>query len=193
MKSSNYRLILASNSPRRQELLRECGFDFEVFTTDVDESFPADIGANHVAKYLANKKNKAYQKLLDDSIIITADTTVVFDKKILNKPSDDAEAFEMINQLSGKKHFVITGVCISSPEKVVAFDDITEVEFKQLTEIEINNYISNYRPFDKAGAYGIQEWIGMIGVEKISGSYFNVMGLPTHQVYEVMKTFLEAK
>lgn len=182
-------LILASNSPRRQELLKATGFTFEVKVIETDESFPDSISVHDVAQYVAQKKANAFAGKIDDEIIITADTMVISGNQALGKPKNVAEAKLMLQKLSGKSHKVITGVCIFSKEKEVTFDETTEVFFKKLTAIEINNYIQHFQPFDKAGAYGIQEWIGMIGIEKIIGSYYNVMGLPTHKVYEVLMGF----
>ncbi|WP_421895591.1 Maf family protein [Marinoscillum sp.] len=181
-------LILASNSPRRRELLKQAGFTFDVFVRDFDESFPEEMPAEQVAEFLAVKKNKNYRELLDEQVVITADTTVVLGRQVLNKPTDHSEAFRMLKSLSGNTHQVICGVCISSPSKQIAFTEITEVTFGQISDEEINFYIEEYQPFDKAGAYGIQEWIGQAKVVSIKGSYFNVMGLPTHKVYEVLKS-----
>lgn len=179
-------LILASNSPRRQQLLREAGFDFIVRTLEIEESFHPRITANEVAKYLSEKKNKVYREKNWDEVIITADTTVVLGDEVINKPAHREEAYDMIRSLSGTFHEVITGVTISSLEHSVTFSDTTKVYFRVLKDDEIYHYIDHYQPYDKAGAYGIQEWIGMVGIEKIKGSYFNVVGLPTHKVYDVL-------
>lgn len=186
--SFTHPLILASNSPRRQELLKQAGFSFDVFVRDFDESYPEELPAEQVAEFLAVKKNKNYRELLSEQVVITADTTVVLGHLVLNKPADHAEAFSMLKSLSDRTHRVICGVCISSPKKQVAFTEITEVTFGHISDEEINFYIEEYQPFDKAGAYGIQEWIGQTKVVSIKGSYFNVMGLPTHRVYEVLKS-----
>lgn len=180
------RLILASNSPRRQELLKNAGFTFDVYTSDLHEDFPDALPAFEVAEYLARQKNSHYRKLLKEGIIITSDTTVVLNGKVLNKPSDRQDAFGMLKSLSAKTHQVISGVCISSPEKTISFREITEVTFHALSEGEISYYIDHYKPYDKAGAYGIQEWVGLTKVEKIKGSFYNVMGLPVSQVYQVL-------
>ncbi len=182
-------LILASSSPRRQELLKAAGFNFEVKVIDTDESFPASMPVLDVAQYVAQKKANAFAEKVNDEIIITADTMVISGNQALGKPKNVAEAKLMLQRLSGKSHQVITGVCVFSKEKQVSFDETTEVLFKKLTDKEIDYYIKHFQPFDKAGAYGIQEWIGMIGIEKIIGSYYNVMGLPTHKVYEVLMGF----
>ena len=182
-------LILASNSPRRQELLIAAGFTFEVKVINTDESFPASMAVRDVAQYVAQKKANAFAGKINDEIIITADTMVIEGNVALGKPKNTAEAKVLLQRLSGKLHQVITGVCIFSKDKEVSFDETTEVFFKTLTNTEIDYYIKHFQPFDKAGAYGIQEWIGMIGIEKIIGSYYNVMGLPTHRVYEVLMEF----
>lgn len=180
-------LILASSSPRRQYLMTEAGFTFSIEKPDVDESFPADMPVDQVAKYLAAKKAEYFRLNLQDQIIVTADTVVILFNKILNKPLDRAEACEMLSALSGRTHIVMTGVCIISKEKEESFDDTTEVTFQSLTKDEIEYYVDQYKPYDKAGAYGAQDWIGMVAIKKISGSYFNVMGLPIHKVYEHLK------
>ncbi|GAB3814398.1 Maf-like protein [Pontibacter rugosus] len=151
---------------------------------EVDEAFPAHLQRQQVAEYLASHKADAYIADLHDEVLITADTIVCLGDRVLNKPADHAEAKEMLLALSGTDHDVITGVCIASTERKTVFHDTTKVYFKQLSEAEIDYYISNYKPFDKAGAYGIQEWIGMIGIERIEGSYFNVVGLPVQKLYE---------
>ena len=181
-------LILASSSPRRQFLMREAGYDFLVEKPDVDESFPKELPVDQVARYLASKKAEYFRtELHEEQVVLTADTVVILDNEILNKPADRKEAIEMISKLSGKTHLVVTGVCILSTEKEETFDDTTEVTFKMLSQDEIEFYVDHYKPFDKAGAYGAQDWIGMVAIEKIVGSYFNVMGLPMHKVYEHLK------
>lgn len=183
----NRPLILASKSPRRQQLLKDAGFEFQVITKDVDESFPVDMPAKDVAAYLSKKKTDAFNEELKDQILITADTVVKVDEEILNKPSDFDEAMVMLKKLSNRSHEVITGFTLKSSEKQFTYSDTTVVHFKKLTKEEIEFYITNFKPFDKAGAYGIQEWIGMIGITKIEGSYFNVVGLPVQLVYEKLK------
>ena len=183
------RLILASTSPRRQQLMREAGFDFTVRSKNVAEDFPPDMPAADVPLFLAEKKAEALRSEIADEIVVAADTVVVVGSSILNKPQDEAEAHAMLRQLSGRMHEVITGVCVLSVTKKAVFSDLTEVYFKPLTDAEIRFYVAQHRPFDKAGAYGAQEWMGMVGVEKIVGSYFNVMGLPIHKVYEVLRNW----
>ncbi len=188
--SSTHHLILASNSPRRQELLRQAGFKFEVFVKDFEEDFPESIGAIEVAEFLATQKNKQYRPYLNNEVIITADTTVVCEDQVLNKSQNKQDAMTMLSLLSDKIHTVVSGVCISSPDKFISFSDRTEVQFGHLSSEEIEYYIDQYHPFDKAGSYGIQEWIGLTKIESIKGSYFTVMGLPTHRVYmELMNQF----
>ena len=180
----NRTLIVASSSPHRQYLMKEAGFDFTVEKPEVDESFPSELPAEQVAKYLAEKKAEFFRLAMNNEIVLTADTVVILQNKILNKPANRNEAFDMLTKLSGNTHLVMTGVCIISKEKEISFEDTTEVTFVSLTREEIEFYIDNYKPFDKAGAYGAQDWIGMIAIEKIVGSYFNVMGLPVHKVYQ---------
>lgn len=177
-------IILASSSPRRQYLMKEAGFEFTVEKPDVDESFPSSLPVDRVAKYLAEKKAEVFRLRLQNEVIVTADTVVILENRILNKPLDRPEAISMLTALSGKTHVVMTGVCILSKERELAFDDTTEVAFKKLTPEEIAFYVDTYKPYDKAGAYGAQDFIGMIAIEKITGSYFNVMGLPIHKVYQ---------
>ncbi len=183
----NYPLVLASNSPRRQQLLMGAGMVFSVKTKNIPEDFPASMPVMDVPVYLAEKKARAFAEELENEIIIAADTVVIIEGQILNKPQDEKEAFDMLSLLSGQKHEVVTGVCLFSRTKTVILSDLTEVYFRKLSETEITFYVNNYRPFDKAGAYGAQEWMGMIAIEKIVGSYFNVMGLPVHLVYEHLK------
>ena len=186
----NYPIILASKSPRRQWLLKEAGFDFSIETKDTDEDFPADMNVYEVPGYLARKKALAMTEFLKgDTVLITADTVVIQKNQILGKPADAAEAKQMILQLSGARHEVVTGVCIKNQQKEVVFSDLTEVHFTTLSEEEIEWYIQKHQPFDKAGAYGAQEWIGMVAIEKLVGSYFNVMGLPVHKLYQELMKF----
>lgn len=215
----NRPLILASSSPRRQFLMREAGFTFEVEKPEVDESFPDTLPVEQVARYLALKKAEYFRGNLHNEVIVTADTVVILKGSILNKPADKREAIEMLTQLSGNSHLVMTGVCLLSVEKEESFDDTTEVTFNALSAEEIEFYVEQYKPFDKAGAYGAQDClpagvnpcsaneieflkrinrteliaksitgtqvgIGMVAIQKISGSYFNVMGLPIHKVYQ---------
>jgi septum formation protein len=183
-------LVLASNSPRRQQLMRDAGFRFIVHVKDTNEDFPETMPCEEVPAYLARKKAEAFRAELGSHIILTADTIVVVDNEILNKPKDTTEATEMLKKLSGRQHQVITGVCIMTKESTETFIDIAQVYFKELTDWEIDYYIKTCKPFDKAGAYGVQDFIGMVGIPKIEGSYFTVMGLPVHKVYEALKRYI---
>lgn len=185
-----YELILASKSPRRQQLLADLGLKFTVQLMDVPEDFPEGLGMTEVPVYLAELKAEAFRPLLkDNQLVITADTIVWLDGQVMNKPVDYADGFRMLKELSGRKHQVLTGVCLLSTQKKVSFYALTDVWFKELSDEEIHYYLENYRPFDKAGAYGIQEWIGYIGIYHIEGSFFNVMGLPIQSLYEHLKAF----
>ena len=185
-----YEIILASKSPRRQQLLTDLGLKFSVQSMDIPEEFPDDLGKTEVSVYLAELKAEEFRPLLkNNQLVITADTIVWLDGNVLNKPADYDEGFRMLKDLSGKKHQVITGVCLLSSEKKVSFYALTDVWFKPLSNEEIQYYLEYYRPYDKAGAYGIQEWIGYIGIYRIEGSFFNVMGLPVQSVYEHLKDF----
>ena len=182
-------LILASNSPRRQQLLRELGIEFTVQVRPTDELFPADMPASEVAGYLAQHKAAQFAHDLGEKLILCADTVVVVDNEILNKPANAAEARAMLQKLSGREHQVITGICLLSTEGYQTLSDVAQVVFKTLTETEIDYYIAHYRPFDKAGAYGVQEWVGMIGISRIEGSFYTIMGLPLHKVYELLSKY----
>ena len=186
MKDLKYKLILASNSPRRKELLAGLGVPFEVrVLQDIDEQYPESLPVNEVARYIAKEKADAYRRIVaSDELIITADTVVIVGDEILGKPIDEADAVRMLKLLSGRTHQVTTGVCLLTAEKERCFDVTTDVTFKALTDEEIHYYVDRYRPFDKAGAYGIQEWIGYIGVTGLNGSYYNVMGLPVQRIYQ---------
>lgn len=177
-----YRVILGSGSPRRKELLAMLDIDFEVRSAgDVDESYPADLPAEEVPLYLARKKSNAFLSgLRENELVITADTVVICDNNVLGKPADTEEAFRMLKMLSGRKHAVVTGVTVATREIQISDTAITEVEFAPLSDDTIREYIGRYRPMDKAGAYGIQEWIGAVAVKGINGSFYNVMGLPLH-------------
>ncbi|WP_339677994.1 Maf family nucleotide pyrophosphatase [Cyclobacterium marinum] len=189
MKIIDKTIILSSNSPRRQQLLRDLGFSFEVKTMHTDESFPADMEATRVAAYLAEKKaNTFLPHLKDQQVLITADTIVIANQTILNKPQNEEEAIKMLHSINGKSHMVVTGVCIVDTNKKTTFSDLTEVTFSKLSEEEISFYVRTFKPYDKAGAYGIQEWIGMVGIDSINGSYYNVMGLPVNLVYKSLKS-----
>lgn len=184
------KLILASASPRRKELLAGLDLPFKQRLIESDEDYPDSIDLKDVARYLAHKKSEAYmQGLADDEIIITCDTTVLKDDILLNKPENSVDAKKMLELLSGNTHKVITGVCIRSTKKEICFESISTVIFSQLDASEIDYYINKYKPYDKAGSYGIQEWIGYIGIEKIEGSYYNIMGMPVHRIYEELKQF----
>jgi septum formation protein len=184
------RVILASKSPRRRQLLEGLGITFEVITHEVDESFPDSLKGAEIAVYLARVKADAFtQEILEGDIVITADTIVWINDHALNKPSDRAEAISMLRELSGNTHKVFTGVCIKSQKNVELFYDETRVQLRVLTEEEIEYYVDHCSPYDKAGSYGAQDWIGLTGIISLSGSYFNVMGLPVHLVYEKLKLF----
>lgn len=190
LNSKNWNIILASQSPRRKQLLEELGYTFTQKSKNTDESFPNDLPKEEIASFLSRKKAAAFTNEIKESdLLITSDTVVLLENHILEKPSDKDDAFRMINELSGKTHQVITGVCLKSIDKEVSFSVTTKVIFKELKDEEIWFYIEKYKPFDKAGAYGIQEWIGQIGVEKIEGSFYNVMGFPSKEVYEAIEAF----
>ena len=182
---SDYKIILASNSPRRRELLAGLGLAFEVRVLEgVDERYPESLPADDVAEYIAAEKAEAYRSVMQpDELLITADTVVICDGEVLGKPVDVADACRMLRQLSGKTHHVVTGVCLTTTNDQRRFSVTTEVTFKPLTDSEIRYYVDNYHPLDKAGAYGIQEWIGYIGCTGLRGSYYNVMGLPVQRIY----------
>ena len=171
--------------------MKDAGFDFEINVRHVDESFDESLPAEEVAEYIAVKKNKAYREFFPKDIVLTADTVVVTKNGILGKPADSEEAFSMIKNMAGDIHEVVSGVCISSPDKSVQFSDIVEVDLSHLSDDEISFYVEHYSPYDKAGAYAIQEWIGMIGISRIKGSFYTVMGLPIHKVYQALKTEFE--
>lgn len=187
----SYKIILASNSPRRKELLAGIDVPFEVRVIDgIDESYPGTLPTKDIAEYIAKKKATAYRETMaGDELVITADTIVVLGSQVMGKPHDANEACSMLRQLSGQTHQVITGVTLTTKERQMSFSVETDVTFKNLSDEEIDYYVTNYQPFDKAGSYGIQEWIGHIGVTGMSGSYFNVMGLPVQRIYEALKTF----
>lgn len=191
-KLKDHHIILASGSPRRQQFFKELEIDFEIRLKPVKEIYPSDLNGKEITNYLAELKAAAFEgELNTGDILITSDTIVWHENKALEKPKDPAQALEMIKALCGKTHEVITSVCFKTPEKIRTVHAITRVTFSNLEEDEIKHYIDRYRPFDKAGAYGIQEWIGLIGVEHIEGSYFNVVGLPTHLVYQTLLEIAE--
>ena len=185
-----YNFILASKSPRRQQLLKSLDIDFSVQTREVEESYPDHLSREEVPVYLAKLKAAAFKtELKENDLLITADTVVCLGDRVLGKPAGYNEAFSMLSDLSGKNHQVITGVCLTSRSKQNSFYSVSEVTFKALTKEEIDYYILNYKPYDKAGAYGIQEWLGTIGINHIEGSFYNVMGLPIQKLYEMIKKF----
>ena len=187
----NYKIILGSNSPRRKEILTSMGISFSINAANIDEKVPKDISAYNYAEFLAIQKcDYLRPNLKTNEILITADTTVLIDNQILNKPTNNIEAGIMLKKISGNSHSVITGVCISSTNKKITFTCETEVKFKKLSNQEIEFYINKYQPLDKAGSYGIQEWIGLIGVEEIKGSYTNVVGLPSSKLYNELNKFI---
>jgi septum formation protein len=190
-KLKNIDLILGSQSPRRKELLQAAGFEFRTWAIPTDESFPSHLQPADIAEYLCRQKALPFNGLLGkNSILITADTIVVKDGLILNKAANAQEAFNMLSLLNNAQHQVITGVCITSENHQECFHNITHVFFNELSHDEIHWYIENYKPFDKAGAYGIQEWIGLTGINKIEGCYYNVVGLPVPALYQGLKNFL---
>jgi septum formation protein len=191
MNNKEWKIVLASNSPRRRELLGGLGIDFEVRVIEgVDERYPDGLPANDIAEYIAAEKASAYQgQIADDELLITADTVVICGDTVLGKPTDEADAQRMLRMLSGRTHHVTTGVCLTTHSKQRRFSVTTEVTFKELTDEEISYYVGHYHPLDKAGAYGIQEWIGYIGCTGLKGSYYNVMGLPVQRIYNELQAF----
>lgn len=185
-------LLLASKSPRRRELLSSLGFPLRIVDVDVEETIGSEIPASEVAEQLAILKSGGYnsQLLVNGDILVTADTVVVCDKQVMGKPHSRQEAYEMIQSLSGREHQVYTGVCLRSKDLQISFAEKTDVWFRNLSEEEIFYYIDTYKPFDKAGAYGIQEWIGMVGIERIEGCYYNVMGLPVARLCKELTKFI---
>lgn len=187
---SQYSITLGSQSPRRKELFAGLNLPFTVEVRAVDEDFPDDMSVEEVPEFLARiKANPFMDDFSPGGLLITADTIVLIDNQILGKPLDYDHAFEMLQRLSGKKHVVITGVCLTSKSKQITFSDHTDVYFKTLDDEEIDYYLTHYHPYDKAGSYGVQEWIGYVAIEKIEGSYFNVMGLPVQRLYEELLIF----
>lgn len=186
----DYQLILASQSPRRHQMLKELGLDFKIQTKDVEEVYPDHLKGEEIPVYLAKLKAEAFVLDMNEKeLVITADTIVCVDDMVLGKPKDRADAVKMLKMLSGRSHQVISGVCLKSKEKEATFSTTTHVHFKELSLEEIDYYIDNYKPFDKAGAYGIQEWIGFVGIDGIEGSYFNVVGLPIQRLYQELSKF----
>ena len=189
-KFKNHKIILASGSPRRQQFLKELEIDFEIKLKEIEEIYPDHLKAEEITNFLAKLKASAFEnELQDNEVLITSDTIVWLDNKALGKPIDASHALRMLTEMSGKTHKVITSVCIKSTKKEVVFYDETLVTFTDLSLDEIEFYLKNYTPFDKAGSYGIQEWIGLVAIEKIEGSYANVVGLPTHKLYKELMNF----
>ena len=191
MENVRWKIILASNSPRRKELLAGLDLQFEVRVLQgIDESYPADLPTHKIAEFISKKKADAYvETMADDELVITADTVVILGDEVMGKPHDEADAKRMLGELSGRTHQVATGVTLSTRQRQMSFSVVTNVTFKELSADEIDYYVRTYQPMDKAGAYGIQEWIGYIGVTALEGSYFNVMGLPVQRIYEALKRF----
>lgn len=191
MKITDYKVLLASNSPRREELLRGIDIDFEIkVLPEIDESYPDNLPVEEIAEFVAIKKSQPYRpSLCEDELVITADTVVLLDGKMFGKPANKKEAKKMLATLSGKTHRVVSGVCLTTTKKQTSFSVTSDVEFAELTSEEIEYYVEHYSPFDKAGAYGVQEWIGYVGVKHINGSYYNIMGLPIQRLYSELKKF----
>ncbi len=191
MKALKHKIVLGSQSPRRKQLLEQAGFSFDIRTKPIDESFPEDMPVEEVAQYLAEQKADAAQHLLetDEEVLLTADSVVILAGKIYGKPVDAEDAKKIIRELSGQTHQVITGVCLLSRSKKISFSGVSKVSMQALSEQEIDFYISQYQPFDKAGSYGIQEWIGLCKISHIEGTYANIMGLPVDLVYEYLNQF----
>lgn len=187
---SNKNIILASKSPRRQQLLKGLDIDFEIRTKEIEEIYPPELPIFEVPEYLAKLKATAFQNdLQENDLLITSDTVVILKNQILEKPAGRDEAIQMIQLLSGNTHTVVTGVCLTTKDKQLSFSDQTKVTFKALTEEEIVYYIDHYQPFDKAGSYGCQEWIGYVAIDRLEGSFYSVMGLPLHRLYDYLKKF----
>lgn len=178
-------ILLGSKSPRRKEILEMAGYTFKLLSLNVEETYPDELKAQEVPEYLAIKKASAYTPVLDE-VLITCDTVVILDGEVLEKPVDSADALTMLKRLNGREHTVVSGLCIKTVDKVKSLSDFTQVKFLDLREEELQHYIEYYKPYDKAGSYGVQEWLGMVGVEYIRGSFYNVMGLPIHRLYQVL-------
>ncbi|WP_347216365.1 Maf family nucleotide pyrophosphatase [Chryseobacterium sp.] len=181
------KLLLASQSPRRKELLSSLGFEFEVVKIDCEEIIPENTKIEEAAAYLAELKADAFRSLTPDEVLLTADTVVAIDQQILGKPKDEADAYHMLRNLSGTTHQVYTGITIKTADKTITKTDVADVVFDEITDEEIQYYIQKYKPFDKAGSYGIQEWLGMAKIKSLTGSFYTIMGLPTHLVYKILK------
>ena len=185
----NYNIILASGSPRRQQFLKDLNLDFSIQLKEVEEIYPPHLKGKEITDFLAELKSNAFTNLKKNDILITSDTIVWLDNKAIGKPKNKQEAITIFKEISGKKHQVYTSICIKTSTDIKIINDKTDVYFKDLNDDEINYYLDNFQPYDKAGGYGIQDWIGLIGVEKIDGSYFNVMGLPVHKLYTELLKF----
>lgn len=185
-------LLLASNSPRRKQLLESCGFEFTVSVRPTDETYPASMPPADIPAFLARQKAEQFRHDADNRLVLCADTIVVRENEILNKPVDKDEARQMLRCLSGTTHRVITGVCLLASGKFLTDTDTALVTFRTLRDPEIEAYIQSHSPYDKAGGYGIQDWIGMIGIERIEGSYYTIMGLPTHRVYQLLAPYIRS-
>lgn len=181
------KLLLASQSPRRKELLSNLGFEFKVVKIDCEEIVPENIKVGEAAAYLSELKANAFRKLEPEEVLLTSDTVVAIENQFLGKPKDESEAKNMLKMLSGKTHQVYTAITVKTLDKTITETDVADVELNEITDNEINYYIQNYKPFDKAGSYGIQEWLGMAKIKKINGSFYTIMGLPTHLVYKILK------
>ena len=181
------KLLLASQSPRRKELLSNLGFEFKVVKIDCEEIVPENIKVGESAAYLSELKANAFRKLEPEEVLLTSDTVVAIENQFLGKPKDESEAKNMLKMLSGKTHQVYTAITVKTLDKTITETDVADVELNEITDNEINYYIQNYKPFDKAGSYGIQEWLGMAKIKKINGSFYTIMGLPTHLVYKILK------
>ena len=188
-KFHNKKIILASGSPRRQELLKGLDIDFSIELKEVDEQYPDTLKAQEITEYLAELKSSAFKNIPENTLIITADTIVWQHEKAVMKPANRPEAIAMLTALSGTSHKVYTSVCIRSHDKKVVFSDCTKVYFEELSTEAISYYVDSYKPYDKAGAYGAQDWIGYVGIKRLEGSYFNVMGLPVHKLYKALTDF----
>ncbi len=188
MNDKSMNLILASKSPRRKQLLEQAGYSITIKLKEIDESYPSDLETDKVAEFIAIKKADGAKEFLQnqEDILITSDTIVVWNDNILGKPKDKADAVRILKNLSGNKHTVITGVCLMSLEKKISFSDTSTVWFSKLTDEEIEFYLENYQPYDKAGSYGIQEWLGLCKIHKIEGTYANIMGLPVNKIYDAL-------
>jgi septum formation protein len=181
------KLLLASQSPRRKELLSSLGFEFEIVKIDCEEILPENIKIETAAAYLSELKADAFRSLAADEVLLTADTVVAIDQQILGKPKDEADAQNMLRSLSGRTHQVYTGITVKTTDKTFTQTDVADVTFDEITDDEIQYYVQNYKPFDKAGSYGIQEWLGMAKIKSLTGSFYTIMGLPTHLVYKILK------